>query len=91
VITEFYELLAERLPPDAQTAGTRGLADRDAARTLLEAIWDLIAEIGAGGLILTASLRSSTTGSRSYRRASRRAGSRGCASATSARSGRRSS
>jgi len=57
VISEFYELLEERLPLDAQTAGMRGLTDRDAARPLLEAIWDVIAEIGAGGLILHASPR----------------------------------
>lgn len=57
VIAEFYELLEERLPPDAQAAGMRALTDRDAARPLLEAIWDVIAEIGAGGLILSASPR----------------------------------
>lgn len=57
VISEFYELLEQRLPIDAQAAGMRALTDRDAARPLLEAIWDVIGEIGAAGLILHASPR----------------------------------
>ena len=57
VIAEFYERLEERLDPAAQRAGMRLLTHRDLARPLLESIWDVVAEIGAGGLILYASPR----------------------------------
>jgi AcrR family transcriptional regulator len=57
VTAEFDERLALRLDPDAQAAGMRRLADRDAARPLLEAIWDVVAELGTAGLILHASPR----------------------------------
>jgi Transcriptional regulator len=57
VIEEFYENLGQRLSPNAAAAGMRSLTDRDAARPLLEAIWDSITEVGAAGLILYASPR----------------------------------
>jgi len=57
VTSEFYERLALRLDPAAQAAGMRSLTDRDAARPLLEAIWDVVAELGSAGLILHASPR----------------------------------
>lgn len=57
VIAEFYENLGKRVPLDAHVAGMRALTDRDAARPLLEAIWDTVAEVGAAGLILYASPR----------------------------------
>ena len=57
VISEFYERLEERLDPAEQRAGMRALAAGDTARPLLESIWDVVAEIGAGGLILYASPR----------------------------------
>jgi AcrR family transcriptional regulator len=57
VISEFYERLEERLDPAKQRDGMRALADGGAARPLLESIWDVVAEIGAGGLILYASPR----------------------------------
>ena len=55
VISEFYERLEQRLEPAAQQAGMRGLAQGDEARPLLEAIWDVVTEVGAGGLVLRAS------------------------------------
>jgi AcrR family transcriptional regulator len=57
VIEHFYERLAERLDLDAQVAGMRSLPDRNAARPLLEALWDTVAELGAGGIILRGSPR----------------------------------
>ena len=57
VMAEFYEVLGKRVPRSAHVAGMRALTDRDAARPLLEAIWDTIAEVGAAGLILYASPR----------------------------------
>ena len=57
VLEHFHERLALRLAPAAQLAGLRMLADPDAARPLLEALWDTVAEIGAGGLLLRASPR----------------------------------
>ncbi|TMA35666.1 MAG: TetR/AcrR family transcriptional regulator [Deltaproteobacteria bacterium] len=57
VIAEFYENLGRRLSPNATAAGMRSLTDRDAARPLLEAIWESITEVGAAGLILYASPR----------------------------------
>jgi AcrR family transcriptional regulator len=57
VIEEFYENLGQRLSPNAAAAGMRSLTDREAARPLLEAIWDSITEVGAAGLILYASPR----------------------------------
>jgi AcrR family transcriptional regulator len=55
VVSEFYERLEQRQGPAAQRAGMRGLARGDEARPLLEAIWDVVTEIGAGGLVLRAS------------------------------------
>lgn len=57
VIEHFYERLADRLDIDAQVAGMRSLLDREAARPFLEALWDTVAEVGAGGIILRASPR----------------------------------
>jgi AcrR family transcriptional regulator len=57
VIEEFYENLGRRLSPNDAAAGMRSLTDREAARPLLEAIWDSINEVGAAGLILFASPR----------------------------------
>ncbi len=57
VIEEFYENLGQRLSPNDAAAGMRSLTDREAARPLLEAIWDSITEVGAAGLILYASPR----------------------------------
>ena len=55
VIEHFHERLAERLDLGAQLAGLRSLEDPAAARPLLEALWDTVAEVGAGGLVLRAS------------------------------------
>ena len=57
VISEFQAQLETRLDPVAQSAGMRALGDPDTARPLLEAIWDTVSELGAGGLILYASPR----------------------------------
>ena len=57
VIEEFYENLGRRLSPNDAAEGMRSLTDREAARPLLEAIWDSINEVGAAGLILFASPR----------------------------------
>jgi AcrR family transcriptional regulator len=57
VISEFYEKLEARVPPELQADGMRSLDDAAGARPLLEAIWDVVAEIGAAGLVLTASPR----------------------------------
>jgi AcrR family transcriptional regulator len=55
VIEHFYERLAERIDLSEQMVGMRGLEDPDAARPILEALWDTANEVGAGGLILRAS------------------------------------
>jgi AcrR family transcriptional regulator len=60
VIEHFYERLAERLDLDAQVAGMRSLLDRDAARPFLDALWDTVTDVGAGGIILRASPRIAT-------------------------------
>ncbi|MAG30475.1 MAG: hypothetical protein CL908_06215 [Deltaproteobacteria bacterium] len=52
VIEHFYEYLDERLEPAAQQLGLRSVADADAVRPLLEALWDTVIEVGAGGVIL---------------------------------------
>ena len=57
VISEFYEKLEARVGPELQAAGMRALDDLSRARPLLEAIWDVVAEIGAAGLVLYASPR----------------------------------
>ena len=57
VIEHFYARLAERLDVEAQMAGMRSLQDREAALPLLGALWDTVAEVGAGGMILRASPR----------------------------------
>ncbi len=57
VILEFYDKLEARVAPELQAAGMRTLDDAARARPLLEAIWDVVAEIGAAGLVLYASPR----------------------------------
>ncbi len=57
VVEHFHERLAERLDVGAQMAGMRSLHDRDAARPLLEALWDTVKDVGSGGIILRASPR----------------------------------
>jgi len=57
VVEHFYERLDERLDLRAQMAGMRSLRDRDAARPLLEALWDAVEDVGSGGIILRASPR----------------------------------
>jgi AcrR family transcriptional regulator len=58
VVSEFYERLNERLDVDAQTQGLQGLVDGqagDATPPFIEAIWDVINEIGLGGVLLQSS------------------------------------
>jgi AcrR family transcriptional regulator len=55
VIEHFYERLAARIDLAAQLEGMHSLHDRDAARPLLEALWDTVEEVGSGGIILRAS------------------------------------
>jgi AcrR family transcriptional regulator len=57
VIEHFHEQLGQRLDLAAQLAGIESLLDADAARPLLEALWDTLEEVGAGGLVLRASPR----------------------------------
>lgn len=57
VVEHFYERLAERLDLSGQMEGMRSLHDPDAARPLLEALWDTVDEVGCGGIILRASPR----------------------------------
>ena len=57
VISEFYEQLEERMPPDVQMANMRSLGEAAAALPLLEAIWDTTETTGTAGLILQASPR----------------------------------
>jgi len=57
VISEFYDKLEARVAPELQASGMRALDDASHARPLLEAIWDVIADLGAAGLVLQASPR----------------------------------
>ncbi len=57
VIAEFYEQLEERITPTAQVAGMQAVTDLKTVRQLLDAIWDVVEEIGTAGLILHASPR----------------------------------
>lgn len=57
VISEFYDKLEARVAPELRAAGMRALDDAARARPLLEAIWDVVAEIGTAGLVLYASPR----------------------------------
>ena len=57
VISEFYDRLEARVAPELHAAGMRALDDAAATRPLFEAIWDVLAEIGAAGLVLQASPR----------------------------------
>jgi len=57
VTEEFGHRLEEKLAPAEQAEGMRSLGDADASRPLLEAISDVVEEIGVAGLILHATPR----------------------------------
>jgi AcrR family transcriptional regulator len=57
VTEEFGHRLEQKLAPAEQAAGMQSLGDADASRPLLEAISDVIEELGVAGLILHATPR----------------------------------